>query len=245
MEKWIFDSPDLAGEAFRQFIKQFYQGNGFVNGGIEIDGEAGGPGIRGHADPEHLRRAGSPGATGRLARVARSWSGSSDYTELSFKGGSYRHLCLQSRATRSAECDPRMAGETGTVTTKLRTALLLLLSVAVSIAPALAAPSAPSAATRAEILALMEALSTSGCRFERNGDWYGANEARAHLQRKYDYLLKKGKIDTPEQFIERAAARSSMSGRAYRVDCGGSEQDASAWFKLQLERLRDSGATAR
>ena len=36
MEKWIFDSPDLAGEAFRQFIKQFYQGNGFVNGGIAI-----------------------------------------------------------------------------------------------------------------------------------------------------------------------------------------------------------------
>lgn len=135
-----------------------------------------------------------------------------------------------------------MAGETGTVTTKLRTGLLLLLGGAVSFAPALAAP---SAATRAEILALMEALSTSGCRFERNGDWYGANEARAHLQRKYDYLLKKGKIDTTEQFIERAAARSSMSGRAYRVDCGGSEQDASAWFKLQLERLRDSGATAR
>ena len=36
MEKWIFDSPDQAGEAFRQFIKQFYQGNGFVNGGIVI-----------------------------------------------------------------------------------------------------------------------------------------------------------------------------------------------------------------
>ena len=25
MEKWIFDSPDQAGEAFRQFIQQFYQ----------------------------------------------------------------------------------------------------------------------------------------------------------------------------------------------------------------------------
>jgi len=24
MEKWIFDSPDQAGEAFRQFIRQFY-----------------------------------------------------------------------------------------------------------------------------------------------------------------------------------------------------------------------------
>src|SRR5690606_36860328 len=38
MEKWIFDSPDQAGEAFRQFIKQFYQANGFINGGITIGG---------------------------------------------------------------------------------------------------------------------------------------------------------------------------------------------------------------
>ncbi|MDN5923574.1 MAG: class III poly(R)-hydroxyalkanoic acid synthase subunit PhaC, partial [Xanthomonadales bacterium] len=29
MEKWIFDSPDQAGETFRQFIKDFYQGNKF------------------------------------------------------------------------------------------------------------------------------------------------------------------------------------------------------------------------
>ncbi|HEX8779179.1 MAG TPA: class III poly(R)-hydroxyalkanoic acid synthase subunit PhaC, partial [Rhodanobacter sp.] len=36
MEKWIFDSPDQAGEAFRQFVKQFYQANGFVNGGVTI-----------------------------------------------------------------------------------------------------------------------------------------------------------------------------------------------------------------
>src|SRR3546814_14974304 len=36
MEKWLFDSPDQAGEAFRQFVKQFYQANGFVNGGIVI-----------------------------------------------------------------------------------------------------------------------------------------------------------------------------------------------------------------
>src|SRR5947207_12730402 len=36
MEKWIFDSPDQAGEAFRQFIKDFYQGNKLVNGGLKI-----------------------------------------------------------------------------------------------------------------------------------------------------------------------------------------------------------------
>src|SRR3546814_13493801 len=36
MEKWIFDSPDQAGEAFRQFIRDFYQGNKLVNGGLVI-----------------------------------------------------------------------------------------------------------------------------------------------------------------------------------------------------------------
>ena len=39
MEMWIFDSPDLAGEAFREFVKQFYQGNGLMHGGIHIGAE--------------------------------------------------------------------------------------------------------------------------------------------------------------------------------------------------------------
>jgi len=36
MEKWIFDSPDQAGEAFREFIKYFYQQNRLVNGTLII-----------------------------------------------------------------------------------------------------------------------------------------------------------------------------------------------------------------
>lgn len=39
MERWIFDSPDQAGEAFRQFIKDFYQGNKLVKGTLEIGGQ--------------------------------------------------------------------------------------------------------------------------------------------------------------------------------------------------------------
>jgi len=39
MEKWIFDSPDQAGEAWRQFIKDFYQGNKLLQGTVLI-GEA-------------------------------------------------------------------------------------------------------------------------------------------------------------------------------------------------------------
>ncbi len=36
MEKWIFDSPDQAGEAYREFIKQFYQENALVKGTVKI-----------------------------------------------------------------------------------------------------------------------------------------------------------------------------------------------------------------
>ncbi|MEH6414530.1 class III poly(R)-hydroxyalkanoic acid synthase subunit PhaC [Pseudomonas sp. CGJS7] len=86
MEKWIFDSPDQAGEAFRQFIKQFYQGNGFVNGGIDIGGRAVDlgyvdmPVLNIYAEQDHLV---PPAASKALADLV----GSQDYSELSFKGG--------------------------------------------------------------------------------------------------------------------------------------------------------------
>ncbi|MGH2720749.1 MAG: class III poly(R)-hydroxyalkanoic acid synthase subunit PhaC [Actinomycetota bacterium] len=36
MEKWIFDSPDQAGEAYRQFMKDFYIGNKLVGDEVRI-----------------------------------------------------------------------------------------------------------------------------------------------------------------------------------------------------------------
>lgn len=105
------------------------------------------------------------------------------------------------------------------------------------------AGAAPSATAQREITGLMQALETSGCRFERNGSWHEPAEARSHLQRKYDYLLKRNLTDTAEQFIDRAASRSSISGKPYRVACPGTaEQDAAAWFQQQLQRLRRAGA---
>lgn len=38
MEKWIFDSPDQAGETFRKFIKDMYQGNKLVKGTFTLGG---------------------------------------------------------------------------------------------------------------------------------------------------------------------------------------------------------------
>ena len=120
----------------------------------------------------------------------------------------------------------------------LTTCLLLLFS--------LTAQGAPSAQAQREIRYLMDALSQSQCQFQRNGSWYGREEARAHLQRKYEYLLKRDQVDTAEQFIERAASRSSMSGKAYRVRCPGQpEVDAASWFGSRLKALRDSGGAAR
>jgi len=86
MEKWIFDSPDQAGEAFRQFIKQFYQANGFVNGGITIGerevhlGLIDMPVLNIYAEQDHLV---PPSASKPLKGLI----GTDDYTELSFKGG--------------------------------------------------------------------------------------------------------------------------------------------------------------
>ena len=38
MEKWIFDSPAQAGEAYRKFLKDLYQDNKLVKGELEIGG---------------------------------------------------------------------------------------------------------------------------------------------------------------------------------------------------------------
>ena len=86
MEKWIFDSPDQAGAAFRQFVKTFYQDNAFVEGGVEIGGsevklsELTMPVLNIYAEQDHLV---PPAASKALARLV----GTQDYTELSFKGG--------------------------------------------------------------------------------------------------------------------------------------------------------------
>ena len=39
MDKWIFDSPDLPGEVFRQFVRDCYQGNKLLQNKMEVGGE--------------------------------------------------------------------------------------------------------------------------------------------------------------------------------------------------------------
>ncbi len=86
MEKWIFDSPDQAGEAYRQFVRDFYQRNMLIKGEVELGGRRVNlkdikvPVLNIYAEADHLV---PPGAS----RALKDHVGTDDYTELSFKGG--------------------------------------------------------------------------------------------------------------------------------------------------------------
>lgn len=119
----------------------------------------------------------------------------------------------------------------------LRAAALAALFL---LAPAAMAQQAPRAAQ--EIGYLLDAIAHSNCQFNRNGSWYGGEQARAHLQDKYTYLEKRHLASTAENFIERAATSSSISGKAYQIRCPGAAPVASAaWLNEQLARYRKPG----
>ena len=123
--------------------------------------------------------------------------------------------------------------------TRLKTmfkALFLLLTLVIS-SPA--SPAEPSLAARSEITHLLGYIEASGCQFYRNGTWHNTGEARSHLEMKYRYLLKRDQIGTAEDFIERAASGSSVSGSPYRVRCDPNPPVAAAeWFTAELLRYR-------
>jgi hypothetical protein len=122
----------------------------------------------------------------------------------------------------------------------MRFALWSLLVVA---SAAGAAPLPPAA--RAEVDALLARLQSSGCEFNRNGSWYAGAEARTHLQKKLDYLEGKDLVKTAEQFIERGASTSSMSGKPYLVRCAGKPPVESAqWLKAELQAVRGAPAAS-
>ena len=86
MEKWIFDSPDQAGEAWRQFIRDFYQENKLMSGTVEIGDQRVDPSqitmpvLNLYAEADHLV---PPASSVALERIVNS----DDYTVRSFPVG--------------------------------------------------------------------------------------------------------------------------------------------------------------
>ncbi|HXE48601.1 MAG TPA: DUF5329 domain-containing protein [Ramlibacter sp.] len=90
-----------------------------------------------------------------------------------------------------------------------------------------------------EVSFLLGYVTGSGCEFYRNGDWYNARKAVAHLRDKYKYLNDRNLVSTTEQFIERAASESSFSGKPYQIRCsGGAAVTSQQWLSEKLVELR-------
>ena len=134
----------------------------------------------------------------------------------------------------SQEVCPRMKPATSFRCRILRglAAGLATLSLSVGAGP-LPAP------VRAEIDGLLAQLEISGCAFQRNGKWYKAADAKAHLLRKLGYLEDEDLVRTTEQFIELGASTSSSSGKAYLVKCGDSPPvESGRWLLEMLKSMR-------
>jgi len=106
MEKWIFDSPDQAGETFRQFIKDFYQGNKLIKGEVEIGGQSvdlknvSMPVLNIYAEEDHLV---PPASTLALEKHV----GTKDYTVLSYPVG---HIGMYVSGKVQKDLPPAIAG---------------------------------------------------------------------------------------------------------------------------------------
>src|SRR5271167_1253313 len=117
--------------------------------------------------------------------------------------------------------------------------LVFALTMALNLLPV--ARAAPPAAAEIEINHLLGLIEQSGCEFFRNGTWYDAQRAQAHLRAKYDALAANNQIKTAEDFIEKAASNSSMSGRPYQIRCGGAAgMTTNQWFSAALTRFREN-----
>jgi len=120
-----------------------------------------------------------------------------------------------------------------------------LATVAITMILIAAAHAAPPPAARAEIEYLLSAIANSGCRFYRNGTWYDAKSAAAHLRGKYQSLAAKELIRDTDDFIDKAAAKSSLSGQDYAIKCEGiAEMSSRQWLTDALVSYRAAPAVA-
>ena len=117
-------------------------------------------------------------------------------------------------------------------------------------------PPAPTPATRApapvahlseaqKIQALIHSVETlKGAVFIRNGSEYDGTKAAEHLRRKLDYAGSR--IKTADQFIDKLATGSSMSGKPYKIRfADGRTVNSADFFHAELRRLEATPLSQR
>ena len=119
-----------------------------------------------------------------------------------------------------------------------RTGWLLLLTLVFLL---LTAPVSAAAQQAEDLDTTIQHLITyvreSDVTFERNISRHDPVEAAARIEKKYRYF--RDEINTPEQFIERCATASLVTGRQYLIiDGQGDEIPAGVWLNTELARYR-------
>ncbi len=84
---------------------------------------------------------------------------------------------------------------------------------------------------------LIEYVEKSGLTFIRNGKEHDSLSAAGHIRDKYNYF--KSNINSPEDFIDKAATKSSFTGRLYLLRLpDGQEKPVKDWLLIELENYR-------
>jgi len=88
-----------------------------------------------------------------------------------------------------------------------------------------------------EITHLLDYVSNTDCKYERNGTLHTGSDAVEHINKKYDYF--KGDIKSTEDFIKYSATKSKMSGKFYKIHCANAKPvNSNEWLMRELERYR-------
>jgi len=119
----------------------------------------------------------------------------------------------------------------------IRLLIVFVLMLELLLAPF--AQAQPPDNVQREVSFLLSFIEDSRCEFNRNGTWQDSKRAQMHLRDKYNYLVARNMIQTTEDFIEKAATVSSLSGQPYEVRCnGGATVTSKQWLSDELARLR-------
>ena len=89
-----------------------------------------------------------------------------------------------------------------------------------------------------EIEYLITFVANSGCDFDRNDSVHDSMSAAEHLRSKYH----RGKrwVNSAEQFIERIASSSSISGKPYQAVCDSERISSRDWLYRALAAHREA-----
>lgn len=91
--------------------------------------------------------------------------------------------------------------------------------------------------TNKEIGHLLDFVGKTACQYQRNGNDHNGQEARLHIQKKYDYY--RDDIESAEGFIVYSATKSTMSGKKYTIACKNEAvQFSDEWLNNELKKYR-------